>query len=243
MTLSGHRLRSGNGAVLRSEAPVTLVGGGPLSEGDLSTALALAPTLVAADGGAGHCLAAGRAPVAVIGDMDSIPPEAAAAYADRLHPVEEQDSTDFDKALTRIDAPLVVAAGFLGGRLDHTLAALHGVALRADRPCLLVGPESLCAHLPPALALPLDPGTVVSLMPLAPVAVRSTGLRWPTDGLTLDPMARIGTSNEARGPVTLAPDRPGLLLILPRAMLRPLAGALLAAPRWPPSPLAPPPAP
>jgi thiamine pyrophosphokinase len=214
---------------------VTLVGGGPLSDADLSTALMLAPSLVAADGGADRCLRAGLRPLAVIGDMDSLSPEAARLLADRLHPVAEQDSTDFDKALSRIDAPLVLALGFVGGRLDHELAALHSLLVRAERPCLLLGPESLCLHAPPRLDLPLEPGTPVSLFPLAPVRARSSGLRWPTDALLFDPAARIGTSNEATGPVALHPQGRGMLVILPRAALASTVAALLAAPRWPPS--------
>lgn len=237
MTVSGHRPPSlPDGAALRAGEPVTLVGGGPLSPADLSTALALAPSLVAADGGADRCLDAGLLPLAVIGDMDSISPEAARRLAGRLHPVAEQESTDFDKALARIDAPLVLALGFAGGRLDHELAALHSLLARADRPCLLLGPESLCLHAPPRLDLALAPGTVVSLFPLAPVRVASTGLRWPTDALRFGPSTRIGTSNEATGPVTLRARGRGMLLILPRAALALAVPALLAAPRWPAAP-------
>lgn len=214
---------------------MTLVGGGPLPAHDLHLALALAPTLVAADGGVAHCLAAGLSPKAVIGDMDSIPPEAALSLADRLHPVAEQDSTDFDKALSRIEAPLVIAAGFSGGRLDHELAALHSLVVRADRRCLVLGPESLCLHCPPRLALALAPGTVVSLFPLAPVRVASTGLRWPTDAVPFSPTGRIGTSNAALGPMTLEARAPGMLVILPRAALALAALALREAPTWPAS--------
>ena len=234
MTVSGHRPPSRpDGAALRAGEPVTLVGGGPLSPADLSTALALAPSLVAADGGADRCIEAGLAPLAVIGDMDSISPGAARRLAGRLHPVAEQDSTDFDKALSRIDAPLVVGLGFAGGRLDHELAALHALVMRADRPCLVVGPETLVLHCPPALLLPLEVGATVSLFPLLPVRVASTGLRWGTDGLLLSPRGRIGTSNRATGPVGLRPRARGLLVILPRATLPLAAEALLAAPRWP----------
>lgn len=221
---------------LRSPSPVTLVGGGALSPRDLPEALALAPALAAADGGADLALAQGHRPLAVIGDMDSLSPAARAALADRLHPVEEQVSTDFDKALTRIEAPAVLAVGFSGGRLDHELAALHSLVLRPDRPCLLLGPETLALHLPPRLALDLAPGTTVSLFPFAALRCRSTGLRWPTDPLDFAPWARVGTSNEATGPATLAPSGPGMLLILPRAALPLALAAVLAAPRWPTSP-------
>ncbi|HVG47442.1 MAG TPA: thiamine diphosphokinase [Rubellimicrobium sp.] len=221
------------GVIVQSQDPVTLVGGGALAPGDLPRALALAPILVAADGGADRVLASGARPAAVIGDMDSLSEAARQAFADRLHPVAEQETTDFDKALTRIDAPVVLALGFAGGRLDHELAALHSLVLRADRPCLLLGPATLAFHAPPDLALPLAPGTLVSLFPFAPVAVESEGLLWPTAGLAFAPQARIGTSNEARGPVRLRPSGPGMLVILPRAALSPALAALQAAPRWP----------
>lgn len=219
--------------VLRSDGPVTLIGGGDPGGADLREALLLAPVAVAADGGADAALRHGIAPAAVIGDMDSLSPEAARAFADRLHRVEEQDSTDFDKALTRIEAPAVLAVGFAGGRLDHELAALHSLVLRADRPCILLGPQTLAFHAPPALDLPLPPGTLVSLFPLAAVRVRSTGLRWPTDHLVFAPARRIGTSNEATGPVSLLPDGRGMLVILPRATLPLALDSLVRAPRWP----------
>lgn len=221
------------GAIVHSQEAVTLIGGAGLPPGDLVLALGLAPILVAADGGADAALALGADPVAVIGDMDSLSPEAAEAYADRLHPVPEQVTTDFDKALTRIDAPLVLALGFAGGRLDHELAALHSLVLRADRPCILLGPATLAFHAPPDLTLPLDPGTLVSLFPFAPVEVESEGLLWPTSGLAFAPATRIGTSNEATGPVRLRPSGPGMLVILPRAALPLAMDALKAAPRWP----------
>ncbi len=221
---------------LRVDAPVTLIGGGDPSGADLQEALALAPVAVAADGGADAALRHGIGLVAVIGDMDSLSPEAARAFADRLHPVAEQDSTDFDKALTRIDAPVVLAVGFAGGRLDHELAALHSLVLRADRPCVLLGPQTLAFHAPPALDLALAPGTLVSLFPFAAVRVRSTGLRWATDSLAFAPDERIGTSNEATGPVSLQPSGRGMLVILPRATLPLALGSLARAPRWPASP-------
>ena len=225
------------GAVLRADSPVTLIGGASLAARDLRDALALAPVAVAADGGADTALRH-RIPLeAVVGDMDSLSPEAARAFAGRLHPVEEQDSTDFDKALTRIDAPAVIAVGFTGGRLDHELAALHSLVLRADRPCLLLGPETLAFHAPPALDLPLAPGTTVSLFPFAPVTLRSGGLRWATDPLRFAPDRRIGTSNRSLGPVSLTPSGRGMLVILPRATLPLALAGLIAAARWPtPSP-------
>ena len=222
-------------------SPITLVGGANLRRTDLTVALSLAPTLVAADGGADALLAAGAVPAAVIGDMDSLGAGARAAFADVLIEVAEQDSTDFDKALRHISAPLVLALGFSGGRLDHELAALHGLLRHPDRRCVVIGAESLTFLCPPEVSLDLGPGTVVSLFPMAPVAVCSEGLRWPTDGIAFAPDTRIGTSNAATGgPVRLGADAPAMLVILPKALLPQVVAALAAAPAvWPAPDLAP----
>lgn len=207
-------------AIVHATAPITLVGGGDLGASDLAEALALAPRLVAADGGAAAALAAGHVPEAVIGDFDSLPPEARDRIPpQRLFPVREQDSTDFDKALRSISAPLVLAAGFLGARIDHQLAAFNTLVRLADRPCILIGAGEIVLHVPDRISLPVRGGDVVSLFPMRPVTGRSWGLEWPIDGLELAPDGRVGTSNRANGPVTLEMDGPGLLAILPRARL------------------------
>ncbi|MDE3079942.1 MAG: thiamine pyrophosphokinase, partial [Paracoccaceae bacterium] len=88
-----------NPPIVQSSSGVTLVGGAPISARLLADALDIAPTLVAADGGAQRALAAGQVPQAVIGDLDSLSARARAELTDRLHPVPEQETTDFDKAL------------------------------------------------------------------------------------------------------------------------------------------------
>lgn len=218
--------------IVRSPEPVTLVGGGDLGMDDLATALSRAPALVAADGGAAALLAAGLVPLAVIGDMDSIPPDAAAAFGDRLHRVPEQETTDFDKALRGIAAPLIIAIGFTGGQMDHALAALHSLVVRPQARCVILGGDSLTFLCPPVLALDLPPGTRLSLFPLGPVMVAAQGLLWPTDGLRFAPDSRIGTSNAVAGPVLLRPDAARMLVILPRGCLDAATMALTQAPEW-----------
>lgn len=213
---------------------VTLLGGGEVPPGALAAALARAPLLVAADGGADRALAGGHMPQQVIGDMDSISAEARLRLADRLLAVPDQDDTDFDKALDRIAAPLVLAVGFTGGRLDHTLAALSALGRRPDATVVLWGPEDLAFLLPPRLTLELPAGSRLSLWPLGPVRVASRGLVWPTAGLELAPLGRIGTSNAvAEGPVALEPSGPALLAMVPVAALDAVLSALSAAPAWP----------
>lgn len=226
-----------NLCIVSSVEPVVLLGGVQPRPKDLSDALSMGKTLVCADGGADHALAAGLQPAAVIGDMDSLSGAARVAFAGVLHPIAEQDSTDFDKALRHIAAPLVLGVGFSGARLDHELGSMAVLARYPDRRCILIGPDTVVMLCPPHLRLDLATGTPVSLFPVADVGVRSTGLRWATDGLRFAPDGRIGTSNEATGPVTLEPDSAKMLLLLPRTALGALVAALgVCSAPWPASP-------
>lgn len=219
--------------VLQKGAPVTLAGGGPIRPEDLEACLTLSAGLVAADGGADTLLALGARPDAVIGDMDSLSPEGRRDLAGRLHPVAEQDSTDFEKCLIRIAAPLVLAVGFTGARIDHALAVFNALVRHRARRCVVVSDREVILLAPPALSLPLLAGTRVSLFPLCAVSGRSRGLDWPLDGIGFAPAGTIGTSNRATGTVTLGFDAPGMLLILPRRCLPELLAGLDEAPHWP----------
>jgi thiamine pyrophosphokinase len=216
--------------IVQSTCGVTLAGGGPFSARDLRLALARAPMPVAADSGADRLLRLGVTPEAVIGDMDSISDAARAAIPlECQHLVAEQVTTDFDKALRLIEAPLVLALGFAGARLDHGLAALATLIARAERTCILIGPKDLAFAAPPRLALDLVPGDPLSLFPMAQVTGRSEGLEWPIAGLTFAPDGMIGTSNRvtARRVVLEFASR-GMLVILPRRRLDAAIRALLA---------------
>lgn len=163
--------------------------------------------------------------------MDSISEAALDAFADRLHPIAEQDSTDFAKALRTSPAPLSIAVGFIGARVDHFLAVLTELA-RSRAPVVLLGEVECVCLLPPYLALDLAPGTRVSLWPLGPVQGRSTGLEWPIDGIAFAPTLCAGTSNRAVGPmeITVAGD---MVLLLPAAELPKLLAGLQSTPRGP----------
>ncbi len=214
------------GSIVQSHLPVTLLGAGEVSDRCLSEALARAPVLVAADGGANVAIAAGHVPEAVIGDFDSVSAAARAAIpAERLWPIAEQETTDFEKCLTRIEAPFILGIGFTGARLDHVLAVWTVLARHAARRCLILGTEDVVFMAPRRLRLGLAAGTRVSLYPMGPVTGRSEGLRWPIGGIGFAPDGRIGTSNRAEGPVELEFDAAKMLVMLPRDCL----GAAIAA--------------
>jgi len=209
------------GLSFKFKGPVGLVGGGGLDAATVEILRERVDFFVGADGGGDALLANGLIPEAVIGDLDSLSVTARRAIPPgRIHLVEEQDSTDFDKAVRSVDAPLILAAGFSGARLDHELAALHVLVCYPDRPVIVIGAQDLTVHVPARLVLRLTPGQRLSLFPLDGVRVRAEGLKWSFETLDLHPARRIGTSNAVlSGDVALFTDRPGLLLIVPREEL------------------------
>ena len=223
--------------IVSSLEPVGLVGGGPLPLADLESVLSTTSVLVAADGGAAPIVSNGHQPDAVIGDFDSIPPKVVNNLPpDILHRIEEQNSTDFDKALRNIDAPVTVAAGVMGGRLDHQLAALHVLTAHPDRACIVLHDTEVVFLVPRHLDIATRVGDVVSLMPMAEVTGRSSGLEWEIDGLIFDPLRQIGTSNRAKGPLRIEMDGPAMLGVFPRRLLPDLIAfmsALSPSERWP----------
>ncbi len=225
-----------SGVIVQAEMPIGLFGGGEITSEDVSLVLNRVKSAVAADGGAAALIDSGRIPDAVIGDFDSLSSSHRAQIpADRLHPISEQNSTDFDKALRNVSAPVVLAAGFLGARVDHQLVAFNTLVRLQDRPCILLGAQEIVFHAPPRIALELIPGDTVSLFALQRVTGRSNGLEWPIDDLVLEPDGQVGTSNRALGAFTLEIDGPGLLTILPRAALDQVMQAFLSGQtgHWP----------
>jgi thiamine pyrophosphokinase len=217
----------------RAAGPVTLVGAGPVPPRQLAAALALAPEAIAADGGGAVALPDGHRFRAAIGDMDSLEVAAALrAAGTAVHAIGEQETTDLEKCLYSVEAPLFLGVGFLGGRLDHELAAMNALVKHAHRAVVLVGEADVCFLCPPELVLNLPAGTRMSFFPLAPVRGRiSEGLRWPVTGLAFSPEGRIGTSNAALGgPVRVGFDAPRVIAVLPEAHLGQVAERLSSAP-------------
>jgi len=211
-------------------APVLLLGGGPVDPGALDDLAARCGAVVAADGGANRLRAGGPRPAAVIGDMDSLEDRAwwEAAEDVEVVAVTEQDTTDLEKCLRLTRAPLYLGAGFLGGRFDHALAALHALLRHADRRIVLVGEEDVAFLAPRDWRAGLAPGARVSLWPLTPVTVEaSSGLVWPAEALALEVGRVIGTSNRAAAPeVRVRFDRRGCIVMLERRFLDPAVESL-----------------
>lgn len=221
---------------LRFDRPVALVGGGAFDWETFGLVEKRAVAVVAADGGANWFRAGGElfdAPsplAAVVGDMDSVDDlEAWRGRPDcQVEAIAEQDTTDLEKCLYAVEAPLYLGVGFLGRRFDHTLAATHALLAFAHRRVILIGETDLIFLCPGHATLSLAAGARVSIYPLAPVqGVASTGLEWPIDGLDFAPGRRIGTSNRAVAEtVSIEMDGPGAAIILHRDWLDATVAAL-----------------
>ncbi len=220
--------------IVTSDETITLIGGAALDAGTLHRARAIGSRVVAADGGADAALEHGVTPESVIGDFDSLSPAARSAVpADALHHIPEQETTDFDKCLRNIDAPLVVGVGFSGDRLDHQLACYNTLVRHPARRCVLLGRSELVFLCPPSLSLDLEGGTPASLFPMGAVEGVSDGLLWPIGGVSFTPDGAIGTSNTATGRVDLDVTSPKMLVILPEYTLERVVATLLGTTaRW-----------
>jgi hypothetical protein len=57
-----------------------------------------------------------------------------------------------------VTAPVMVCVGFLGARLDHSVAAMSAVTRHGSSRVLLLGAEDVCILCPPDLSLALPMG-------------------------------------------------------------------------------------
>jgi len=202
---------------------ILLIGAGP-STPELIAELSLNfDAIVAADGGFDSAQQAKLEVALVVGDMDSqldLPASQAAAH------ITDQETTDFQKCLSVCDAHIFLGVGFLGGRLDHQLAAFSAL-LNEPRPVILIDEAQLVFVVPQKFYVDLEAETPVGFYPMVPIVASLHGVRWPLSNAAMSPMGQIATSNFALGGVLeINVDRPGLLAILPRRDLETVLAAL-----------------
>ena len=163
--------------------------------------------LIGADGGTHHCLAVGKVPHVVVGDLDSLE----TAQIERLteqgvqfeNHAPEKNETDLELAIVRAlcnGADEIILVGAMGGRLDQMLANLFIMAQRAwsaaislvegdQRAQLVRGGETLMLDAPI--------GATISALPLSErvTGITYTGLQYPLTDFTMDFGSTRGISN------------------------------------------------
>ena len=152
----------------------------------------------------------GVEPVAVVGDMDSLPPAQMKALGERAVRVEEQDFNDLDKAFLwlRKNYPQVTDIHILGatgkseahalGNLSYLMYWEQEYNLSAEGVKLdMVSDYDTAFAITDTCELHVGEGRKVSLFsPDATLRIKSSGLEWPTDAVCFGFWFR-GTLNRA----------------------------------------------
>ena len=168
----------------------------------------------------------GKAPLVVIGDLDSLSPEEQAALDCPLVQVSEQDDNDMTKALRWVlenhpEAGEIVFLGATGLREDHTVGNL-GLLMDyprqfdlGDRRLSLVSDYGTAFPVTDTCELHLGEGRRFSLFSADnSLRISSEGLQWPTDDVVFDAWWKA-TLNRTTAPiVSLHFSHPSLALVL-----------------------------
>lgn len=180
--------------------------------------------IIAADSGLDAAFRAGIEPDLVVGDFDSIEDKSLLdgipAGRKKSYPADK-DETDTEIALQAAaerSADYVIIAGGGGGRLDHLIALLY-LFNRQDSPrewhtrkesiFFLGRGESASFALPPE--------SIVSVFPIgsASVGMRSSGLKWPLEGLAWG-KGQFGISNRSTDRrVNISAGSNALIVVVP----------------------------
>jgi thiamine pyrophosphokinase len=183
--------------------------------------------IIAADGGARHCLALDLIPAIIIGDFDSLTLAEQAEFVQKgskiiRHP-ERKDHTDLELAMLHAissGAVEILVLGALGRRWDQTLANLlipasplfSEIAIR-----MLDGDQEInLIRARQKLELYGNPGDTVSLIPLwgDALGVYTQGLEYPLNNETLKFGSTRGISNMLTQPTALVEVDEGLLVCI-----------------------------
>jgi thiamine pyrophosphokinase len=147
--------------------------------------------IIAADGGARHCIDLGLTPSVVIGDFDSLEPEDLSGLEDNGSEVirfpVQKDFTDLELALTLAlerGADDILIFGGIGSRLDQSAANLlllgSPATARASVQLMDGMQTARVLHTGETLTLQGKPGDTLSLIPLTDTAagVTTNGLEY-----------------------------------------------------------------
>lgn len=175
--------------------------------------------IIAADGGYRHCREAGMTPDLLLGDFDSLADLPPAAEIRRF-PVDKDDTDSMLAIKLGLDMGYRTfhLYGGTGGRPDHTLANLQGLAYLAERGAkgyLYDASFLFTALRNDSLDLPARDAGVFSVFALGETArgVTITGGRYPLEDGELSPYFPLGVSNHFEGRPVHISVREGFLWV------------------------------
>lgn len=159
--------------------------------------------IICCDGSIMSLAGTGMEPEAIVGDLDSVDPDLAIRYADRLFRDPEQETNDLTKAFrwcinNRYDN--IVIVGATGKREDHTIGNISLLAEYArEVSVIMVTDTGTFTPLLESGRMNSFPGQQISLFSVNPeTEISSKGLKYELERLRLTNWWR-GTLNEAAG--------------------------------------------
>jgi thiamine pyrophosphokinase len=185
------------------QPPVVILADGPApSHPEPLRVLANAGSLICCDGAANNLPTGAPAPVAIVGDLDSLDEFARQRFADRLVHLPAQDTGDLEKAILWAGAQgaeAVAIIGATGGRDDHTLANTLLLWSNLDVVTELVTESGIFSTVTDRAKYRGYPGQQIGLFPSSlGVTIRTSGLKYDLKGDKLSAMHR-GSSNLCAG--------------------------------------------
>ena len=194
-----------------------IIGAGPFY--GLPVAPAPGDYVIAADGGYLHCREAGLVPDLLLGDFDSLDALPGDTDVERF-PVDKDDTDSMLAMKLGLEKGYRTfhLYGGTGGRMDHTLANLQGLAYLARqgaRGYLYDAAYVFTALWNSSLDLPAREEGIFSVFALGETArgVSILGGRYPLEGGELSPFFPLGVSNHFEGrPVRVSVEK-GCLLV------------------------------
>lgn len=174
--------------------------------------------VVCADGGYNLALKWGIEPDWIIGDGDSTFVPYPEHIKQEKYPARK-DATDCELAIDKaveLGASQVTLVGFLGGRLDHTLANILGIARRHEVRCVFEEKWGRVFFAEKSNDIFGKKGDLLSLIPVGGKCegVTTWGLEYPLKSETLHPFSTRGISNVFLGDSCSVTVETGELLVV-----------------------------
>lgn len=183
--------------------------------------LAASARIICCDGAAKTALKAGLRIDAVVGDGDSLDEDVKSRLSGLWHKVDEQDTNDLSKAFrfaVKEGAEHIEIFGASGKREDHLIGNIfHLIDFNAGKARVDMVTDHgffTVVRAGERRTFTYPVGSAVSVFaPLSGTEVKSEGLRWPLDGLSLDTLWR-GTLNRTESQTfAIHSTRPAIIFI------------------------------
>lgn len=153
-------------------------------------------------------------PTHIIGDFDSFQPDEEFSSIVLLK-IDDQDSTDFEKALDLTTESIVVVLSDFSGRLDHTLGAFSAIMKDqySGKLILLYNTQNIALVVKDFMRISADPWKYCGIFPMAgKTIITTTGFRWNLVKCETYFGGLVSYCNELVGEGTVEVDKPVLLV-------------------------------